>query len=178
MPNDYMQHRINQYGQHVCYTNKFISDCRKKKIAERFISVNNVLCRCPSSEETCRWMNYTNHCRSDYEFPHYGFPSKEVSMRIITYTHNDTSTSYHCPCPPNPCASEAFYNQCRDYESKNMHGLDVGQARLILHPRDYPKQYPETARLVGLPEVNCYCPPTAIDINSTFPSLYLIITVH
>ncbi|AHF78492.1 hypothetical protein Sant_3505 [Sodalis praecaptivus] len=171
MPNDYMQHRINQYGQHVCYTNKFIADCRKRNITERFTAVNNVLCRCPSSQETCRWMNYTNHCRSDYEFPHYRFPSKEVNMRIITYTDKKTSTSYHCPCPPNPCASEAFYNQCRDYESKNMHGLDVGQARLTLHPSDYPQQYPETARLLGLPEVNCYCPPTTIDINSTFPSL-------
>lgn len=83
-------------------------------------------------------------------------------MKKITYGNRNLVKTYHCSCPPDPCASEAFYNQCREHESKNMHSMDFAEAELMLSPKNYPKEYPATAQLIGLPIMKCYCPPAVV----------------
>ncbi len=159
MPISYAQHRMNQYRQDVCYTTKFVSDCRKRGFTDKFVSVNNILCRCPSGEDTCQCYKYMNDCSKHYEFSHNGSLGMEVPIIKITEFNKKRFSLHYCPCPPDPCASKAFYNQCRDHETKNMHGVDVAEAEIRLHPKDYPMHYPETASLIGSSDISCFCPP-------------------
>lgn len=152
MPNDYAQHRLNQYGQKVCHTNEFLSFCRKNKLGGSLKYVDNALCRCPSSKDRCLYEPIKNECRSQYASGKYQSSGEEFTTIHIKYKYPDRHVSYYCPCPRNPCASKDFYHQCRNYESKNMHPMDVVSANLSFNPNNYPMKYPETAKLIGLPK--------------------------
>lgn len=99
------------------------------------------------------------NCPKKYKFSHHKLLGSEMPFIEITVSNWHGIKKYHCPCPPDPCASEAFYNQCRDHESKNMHGINVAEAEFMLHPKDFPMNYSETAKLVWLTEVSCFFPP-------------------
>lgn len=171
MPNDLIQHRMNQYWQDVCYTEKFMSQCRKNRTANRLVTVHNVLCRCPSDGQECLQIGNMKGCLENYEFSHFKSLGREMPIIRTTFSDRYHDRHYYCPCPPDPCASKAFYNQCREHETKNMHGVDVAEAEVMLHPKGYPSNYSETAKLIGLPEISCLCPPRfATSVNAAYSS--------
>lgn len=98
-------------------------------------------------------------CPKYYAFSHRRSLGREMPSTTFATPKRLGFNKYNCPCAPDPCATEAFYNQCQDHES-NMHGIDLPQAEYMLHLKDYPMHYPETARIIGLTDISCFCPST------------------
>ncbi|CAJ0994364.1 hypothetical protein NVIRENTERO_01374 [Sodalis praecaptivus] len=125
------------------------------------MSVNNVSCRFPSTVNFCLMLKDERDCRKYYAFSHRRSLGREMPFTPFATPKRLGFNQYNEPGTPDPCAIEAFYNQCQDHES-NTQGISRPQAEYMLFLKEAPMHYPPIARIIGLTDNSCFCPSTVV----------------
>lgn len=164
-------HRFNQYRQDVCFTKDFMIFCAKNNLSAKNLTRGHISCFCPSDLVRCSSISFAGRCPEAYEKSRNSFLGEETPLTAVEVGPHAAKQLYRCACPPDPCATKDFYNQCRIHEAMNMHPVDAAEAEIRLHPNGYPEKYRLTELVTRLTALTCLCSPLApANAIMAFPS--------